>query len=711
MSYFSERITDGLGLKDASIKLTRTWDNDFDTFFNTDYICAGPSGEIFIYPFNLRRELFPHKKGKTSTGEKNEAWKYTRFTPDQQLKLGRKSDMPGGDTPPPFIPVNVLEAFEKELQVSTLILTEGYIKAIAGALNGLYVVGLASITIYKDKESGIIFNDILNFIDVCKVRNVILLYDYDSLDIGKLENDLTRRPKQFLASAVNIRNQIRASYDVNVYWARSNKPDANGLDDIILKYPECVKELPDIKKMQGFFFEKLNITRDDKALEKHLRLNDVNEFYKLHEEKIKDSEFTFYNQKYKFEGEKCRKIFNDIGIFRVGDDFFQIVNKPDIRGKFKPQLEFRKRQTIIDDMGKDFIRSMPKYAAFCNIPCNNDKYQHIHLNCYNIYSAVTHIPKKGEWTITEKLIRHIFGDQYELGLDYLRVMWQIPTHILPILCLVSKKRGTGKTTFIDWLNEMWGENSVVVGNAELQNNFNSIYANKTLLMSDESKIDKDSVLEKIKKLSTDKTINLHYKFGQPHTVPYFGKIIMNSNHEDNFINTDDDEVRFWVRKIQPVCDWDKDFEQKLKDEIPAFIYFLNSTQINYQKQHRQWFLPSDIETDALKNIIENSHSGLYHNLKIIINQFFLDNEIIKSFYATPKDLKEKWFISDKDISLNYITRVLKNEFKFEALKVIKYNKFEDVDDYTTKNNTGQAYLFVRSEFVLIEADKSNDMPY
>ena len=39
----------------------------------------------------------------------------------------------------------------------------------------------------------------------------------------------------------------------------------------------------------------------------------------------------------------------------------------------------------------------------------------------------------------------------ELGLDYVQLLYQQPTQILPILCLVSKKNETGKTTFAKWL--------------------------------------------------------------------------------------------------------------------------------------------------------------------------------------------------------------------------------------------------------------------
>jgi len=702
MSYFKDRITIGLNLIDSKIKLTRCFDNEFRTFFVCDYISEGKNGEIEIFPYNLKRELYSVEKTTTSTGTKFEPYKYIRYTPEQEKEKGHKSNFPKGVTPPPFIPINVLESFEKEIEIPILILTEGYIKAISGSLKGLNVIGLPSITIYKDKESGLIFDDIISIIETCKVRNVILLYDNDSLDIGKIENELTRRPKQFLSSALNIRDQIRQQNDVIVTWCRGLKLDANGLDDMIVKYPDCWKELLKINPLKGIYFEKLTITRDDNKLIKHLCLNDVKDFYNLHKEKIKDEEFTFYGNQYKFYNGKVNRIFKDVGIFRVGDDFFHIIHRPDHHKNLKPSIELMKRQTILDDFGKEFIRTMPKYISFCNIPDNNN-YVQIQNNCFNIYHQIHHEQKQGEYNSITKLLKHIFGDQYKIGLDYLKVMWQQPTHILPILCLVSKERGTGKTTFIDWLNKLWGENSVIVGNDELKNTFNSIYANKTLIMCDESKIDKEHVLEKLKALSTQKTINLHYKFGQMHTVSFFGKIILNSNHEENFINTSDEEMRFWIRKVPVVCEWDAEFESKIENEIPYFIYYLNNTKIEYEKKSRQWFLAEDINTDALKKIVENSKTWLYKTLVDFFQDYFNNvDELCTEIEFTPKDIKEKWFSNNTQVTLPFISNVLKNEFKIkQSEKTVRYWKIKGIVGELTKA-IGHTFKIERTFFEKFE---------
>lgn len=57
-----------------------------------------------------------------------------------------------------------------------------------------------------------------------------------------------------------------------------------------------------------------------------------------------------------------------------------------------------------------------------------------------------------------KLIHHIFGEQFELGMDYMQLLNAKPTQKLPILLLVSEERDTGKTTFLNFLKAVFEDN-------------------------------------------------------------------------------------------------------------------------------------------------------------------------------------------------------------------------------------------------------------
>ena len=55
-------------------------------------------------------------------------------------------------------------------------------------------------------------------------------------------------------------------------------------------------------------------------------------------------------------------------------------------------------------------------------------------------------------------LKHIFQEQLEIGLDYLALLYRKPTQPLPVLCLVSHERNTGKTTFLNFVKEIFGLN-------------------------------------------------------------------------------------------------------------------------------------------------------------------------------------------------------------------------------------------------------------
>lgn len=55
-------------------------------------------------------------------------------------------------------------------------------------------------------------------------------------------------------------------------------------------------------------------------------------------------------------------------------------------------------------------------------------------------------------------MRHIFGEHYNLGMDYMKLLLEHPTQKLPVLALVSRERNTGKTIFLNWLKEIYRGN-------------------------------------------------------------------------------------------------------------------------------------------------------------------------------------------------------------------------------------------------------------
>jgi len=385
-------------------------------------------------------------------------------------------------------------------------------------------------------------------------------------------------------------------------------------------------------------------------------------------------------------------------IIRVGDDYFTFVNNYRANGEVTQKMQPIKRQTITDDYGREFLRTVPKFQMFCNVP-DNDGSVRIPPYLYNLYTPLNHRLKSGKWKWTEILLRHVFGDQYELGLDYIQLIYQQPLQILPVLCLVSKENQTGKTTFLNWLKMIFRENVIIIGNQEISSQFNFMYGYKLIIGIEESRIERSTVQEKIKAMATQKEVVMNEKFQRAHTVDYFGKIILLSNHEDSFISANKEDIRYWIRKIPVISKQNENYniEDDLQAEVPAFLHFISSRKLSTTKQSRAWFNPDQLETDALNRVREYSHTPLYFDLKEALTQYFAANEHEQQLKGTAKHLLD--LINDtlqRNVQYNtkYLTKVLRDEFEKQPV----FGRFTEMR-FNWNSQPGSFYVFDREEFV------------
>jgi hypothetical protein len=588
----------------------------------------------------------------------------------------------------PWLSPNILKNFDAKQRIETLYITEGYLKAICGYVNGFYIVGLSSITHYRDKKTKTIHPDIIRIIKECKVSNVVLLHDGDCLDISmnalKDGEDLYKRPHRFFMSVYNVKELLKDAikdYDFDFYYAHVNSKvnqelSPKGLDDLFTM-PDAnkeaiYKEAHTFSGVANHYFHKINLTVNMAHLSRYFKINSPEAFYTEHQPKIGNTEFLFNGTKFKWTDEKGGKLEVLIpgeakNYFRVGDDYYKTFGRPNKYGDVEHIYRKRSKKTIEDDHGKTFCKHVSKYEAFVNVPDNVNFQQVIH-NCYNVYERLEHSPEDGECEQSLNFVRHIFQEHYELGLDYLQLIFTKPTQILPILCLVSRENSTGKTTFAKWLKAIFSNNMCIIGNAELESEFNASYATKLLVCCDEAFISKKLVTERIKSLSTAEKITMNRKGKDHEEIDFFGKFILLTNNEDNFINASDDDIRYWVRKV-PVINKDNmiNIMPLLIDEIPAFLNYLNKRQLHSPGKHpRQYFTLEEIETDALKKVIQQSASSLEKNLRKKIIEYMLDFNL-QVFYMTTQQITEIFGFS-KQLDDDYIERTLKEKLGVDRYK-------------------------------------------
>ena len=149
---------------------------------------------------------------------------------------------------------------------------------------------------------------------------------------------------------------------------------------------------------------------------------------------------------------------------RVGTTLYKLVNQPRLNGGYVKKRIVWNNETLRQDYGKHYLATVPKYDGFCTVP-DHVNYRPIVEKFLNLYESIDHKPMEGDFPSIRSLVEHIFGEQYELGMDYLQLLYLRPIQKLPILLLVSEERNTGKSTFLNFLKAL-SQNNVTFNTNE-----------------------------------------------------------------------------------------------------------------------------------------------------------------------------------------------------------------------------------------------------
>lgn len=388
---------------------------------------------------------------------------------------------------------------------------------------------------------------------------------------------------------------------------------------------------------------------------------------------------------------------------RVGIDYFKVIEKEDRYGIERTELKKWSKDEIKLDHGNDLLKAINKYDDFVLIP-NNKDYDQTSGEFYNLYAPFKHRPEIGTWEWTSILLKHIFGEQYDIGLVYMQVLYLFPKQALPVLVLVSKERQTGKSTFIDWLMMVFGANMSLIFPTDLSRTFNGSYSRSNIIAIEETVVDQSHVVEKIKALSTQKTINANLKNVNDFQLPFFGKIILASNNERKFMKVDSEEIRFFIRKINTPSITNHNILNDMINEIPAFLYYLESLPIPDFKKSRMVFTPEELTNDSLKSVKNESHTWLYKELYAIFEDQFNNYFIGELMKSTAKEIKDTFFAHNSNVSSSFVRDVMTDEFKF--VRASKNESYKSINNDVYK--TGQPFYILKSEICVIKSDIEND---
>jgi hypothetical protein len=391
---------------------------------------------------------------------------------------------------------------------------------------------------------------------------------------------------------------------------------------------------------------------------------------------------------------------------RVGTNYYKIIQQPlASKDKIKKIIPWS-IGAINEDYTKENRPKISKYDSFCNIP-DNMEYKRKHGNSYNLYEPIEWKLEPGKFETIEMFLNHIFGEQYEIGLDYLTIIWKHPTQILPILCLVSSERNTGKTTFLNFLKDVLGFNMTINTNEDFRNQFNSGWASKLIIGVDEVLLDKKEDAERIKNLSTTKSIKSEAKGKDKVEQEFYGKFILCSNNETDFIKIHPKEIRFWIRKVPVINHENNKLRDVMKKEIPAFLHFLSDRKIKSENKTRMWFNREELYTDALRKVINSGESIYEKEIKnLIVDQLLTFN--LEEIHLTPKDIIE--LLKNENnvyrITKTEITNIIADKWNYKPADESQYYKrysfqLENDGTYSTHKTkkTGRYYTFPKEDFI------------
>lgn len=383
---------------------------------------------------------------------------------------------------------------------------------------------------------------------------------------------------------------------------------------------------------------------------------------------------------------------------RVGTTLYKLVNQPRLNGGYVKKRIVWNNETLRQDYGKHFLATVPKYDGFCTVP-DHVNYRPIVDKFLNLYEPIDHKPMEGDFSHIQSLVRHIFGEQYELGMDYLQLLYLQPIQKLPILLLVSEERNTGKSTFLNFLKALFQNNVTFNTNEDFRSQFNSDWAGKLLIVVDEVLLSRREDSERLKNLSTTLSYKVEAKGKDRDEIAFFAKFVLCSNNEYLPVIIDAGETRYWVRKIDRLQSDDTDFLQKLKAEIPAFLYHLQHRQLSTEKKSRMWFAPSLLHTEALQRIIRSNRNRLEVEMHELILDI-MDRVGSETFSFCPDDILVLLTNSHVKAERHQVRRVLQECWKLKpAHNTLTYTTYQ-VDytrecRYASKRTTGRFYTVTR----------------
>lgn len=714
--YLAARLA-AIGVTDVSAHLLE----EENRYRQVQLIEAKGQDEIVFRYADLDGGMKKYRKGRFEI-------EYTVRRPEQHQ--GRQKYIaPAGAEQQLWIPPLVIQDYQAAREFPDLYITNGQFKALAMNHMGLHAVSIGGMY-HFNLRSQPIKKDLISLLTICRPRRIILLLDANTRRVEyKEDSELTEHlHKVYMA--------CKAFADILLPYATSlhvlELPGGPGIDD-----------LPPEERSLSRLPEPERVPMKPQDLKTWLSISSPEAFFAKYalQADFQEKEWRYYGAIYRMADDgRIEEIrHKDAARFiRVSCTYFKAIKRPTAAGDSVRELIPWQAGEISRDYGKDFFKWIERYDSFCNVPNHQPgQYQRVieteDSRSYNLYYPLEAEPTPGEWPTIEKFVKHIFGEvptevvtedgntitvpRWQLGLDYIQIIYQYPLQRMPVLSLVNKLRNTGKSTFLEFMRLVFGENVTICGNDDLQDRFNSSFATKLVVAIDEGFIEKKMILEKLKSMATARTVKIEAKGKDKLQVDFIGKFILTSNDETNFVMLDDEEIRFWVIKVPQFKEENPDLIEDMKAEIPAFLQALSERKIVAPRRSRMWFAPEVLRTPELERVFTDSRSLLEKEMRIVIEEMFIQYAepvlhltLAALFDAMQQSSKYRIQMSDIQRLLNevWVQKGLCEKDKVASRQDIpKLDTFNGVTTKTyDRQKTGRYYHFKIETFMNAEEIES-----
>lgn len=482
--------------------------------------------------------------------------------------------------------------------------------------------------------------------------------------------------KEIYTSSIGI-NSVKRFY-IKTFKYRVASNVKSFLDYAIQMGDEEInKELKNIKDASDFSHLELTDSESQtikEELDNLFGCGTPDQCYRVFKEQIGTNKFTYRNIYYRYQRGEVKRLkhMHADRFIKIRDKFIYVNRKTLRNGIRSTELTKYDKSELQYNYGASFLNEIERYDDVILEPLRPDEYKrtihktidHQTYKYYNIYEPLSIVPAEeatpndfphilnyikhitqGEVSLDDKPIR---GQKFSIMMDWLRIAYRYPKAKLPMVILVSKERGTGKSTLLALLQQIFGDNSTVTNMSDLLGKFNAHNGHKTMVCLEEVKMegDKDVHMDRLKDMITGFSLYLEPKGLPKFQISNYARYVAVSNHEHNIMKIDEvTEDRFFVMKVPSLeGKRDPDFQDKMFKEIPQFLRYLLDSDITHSKkltngefkgEGRLWFSQETLKTEEFHKINQHSKTFLEKDITEYIKDIFL-TYLIPEFRSCPK---------------------------------------------------------------------------